>query len=94
MEPPRLSDRAAVEGGRITRCPFGGRSLAGCADFIAKGLSPNDARRAARLEVGSVTDPFTYGAVSAGLILAAALASYLPARRAARVDPAQALRAE
>jgi ABC-type antimicrobial peptide transport system permease subunit len=39
-------------------------------------------------------DPLTYGAVSAGLIFAAALASYLPARRAARVDPAQTLRAE
>jgi predicted lysophospholipase L1 biosynthesis ABC-type transport system permease subunit len=42
----------------------------------------------------SPADPITYGAVSAGLILAAALASYLPARRAARVDPAQTLRAE
>lgn len=42
----------------------------------------------------STADPLTYGAVSAGLIFAAALASYLPARRAARVDPAQTLRAE
>jgi predicted lysophospholipase L1 biosynthesis ABC-type transport system permease subunit len=42
----------------------------------------------------SPADPFTYGAVSAGLIVATALASYLPARRAARVDPAQTLRAE
>jgi putative ABC transport system permease protein len=39
-------------------------------------------------------DPLTYTAASAGLILAAALASYLPARRAARVDPMEALRAE
>jgi predicted permease len=42
----------------------------------------------------SPVDPITYGAVSAGLIFAAALASYLPARRAARVDPAETLRAE
>jgi predicted permease len=42
----------------------------------------------------SPADPLTYVAVSAGLILAAALASYLPARRATKVDPAEALRAE
>ena len=42
----------------------------------------------------SPADPLTYGAVSAGLILAATLASYLPARMATRVDPVEALRAE
>ncbi len=42
----------------------------------------------------SPTDPLTYGAVLGGLIVAAAVASYLPARRAAGVDPAKALRAE
>ena len=39
-------------------------------------------------------DPVTYAAVSALLITAAVLASYLPARRAVGIDPAQALRAE
>ncbi len=39
-------------------------------------------------------DPVTYGAVSLGLIATAALASYLPARRAAAVNPVESLRAE
>ena len=39
-------------------------------------------------------DPVTYAAVSALLILAALLASYLPARRAMAIDPVEALRAE
>jgi predicted permease len=42
----------------------------------------------------SAVDPLTYGAVAVGLVLAAALASYLPSRRAAAVDPVEALRAE
>jgi predicted permease len=40
------------------------------------------------------TDPLTYVAVSAGLIATAFLASYLPSRRTAAVDPVEALRAE
>ncbi len=39
-------------------------------------------------------DPVTYGAVSLGLTATAALASYLPARRAAAVNPVESLRAE
>jgi ABC-type antimicrobial peptide transport system permease subunit len=39
-------------------------------------------------------DPLTYLAVSAGLVLTAFLASYLPSRRAASVNPVEALRAE
>jgi predicted permease len=40
------------------------------------------------------TDPATYIAVVAGLALAAAAASFLPARRASKLDPADALRHE
>jgi ABC-type antimicrobial peptide transport system permease subunit len=42
----------------------------------------------------SPVDPLTYLAVSAGLILAAMLASYLPARKATKIDPVEALRAD
>jgi predicted permease len=42
----------------------------------------------------SSLDPLAYGAALAATIAAAALASYLPARRAARIDPMNTLRAE
>ncbi len=42
----------------------------------------------------SPVDPVTYIAVCVGLVVTAALASYLPSRQAAAVDPVDALRAE
>ncbi|MGB6482209.1 MAG: ABC transporter permease [Candidatus Acidiferrales bacterium] len=42
----------------------------------------------------SPVDPLTYAAVTVGLVAAALLASYVPSRRAANVNPVDALRAE
>src|SRR5271163_2191800 len=42
----------------------------------------------------SPVDPVTYGAVTLGVVVTAYLACYLPSRRAAGVDPVDALRAE
>jgi ABC-type antimicrobial peptide transport system permease subunit len=49
---------------------------------------------AAQLFEVSPLDPVTYGAVSLVLAAAAVLASYIPARRAAAIEPVEALRVE
>jgi ABC-type antimicrobial peptide transport system permease subunit len=70
-------------------------ALAGIGIAIGVGAAAVVTRLIASLlfDVRPVDAP-TYAAVVAGLMLVAALASYLPARRASVVDPAESLAAE
>ncbi len=67
--------------------------------LIGAGIGLAAALAATRVMTGllhdvSPTDPGTLGLVSAAVVLVALLASYVPARRASRVDPLEALRVE
>jgi putative ABC transport system permease protein len=69
-----------------------GLALAGIA--IGTGFAVGATRLLSGLLYGvSPTDPLTWGATCIGLLGMAGLASWVPARRAAAVDPAEALRA-
>lgn len=70
-----------------------GMALAGAALGVAGALALT--RGMSSLLYGvSATDPATFAGVAAVLVLVAVLASYLPARRAARIEPQLALRGE
>jgi ABC-type antimicrobial peptide transport system permease subunit len=82
--------------GNVTRL-FVGHGLRLAAIGIAGGLAA--AAACTRLMTSllfevSPLDPLTFGGVSLVLVLAAAIASYVPALRAALVDPVDALRAD
>lgn len=66
---------------------------AGIAIGIGASLAVTDVISALLFGVGRM-DPVTYAAVSTGLIAVALLATWLPARRASRVDPIIALRSD
>jgi ABC-type antimicrobial peptide transport system permease subunit len=68
-------------------------TLAGIAIGLGAALALTQGMRALLFGI-SPLDPLTYLAVPLVLGIASALASYLPARRAATVDPAVALRTE
>jgi putative ABC transport system permease protein len=85
-----------ADGGRIARMVLG-RGFALACGGLAIGLTA--ALLLTRFMEGllygvTALDPITFAAVPLVLLAVAALASYLPARRATRVDPMVALRAE
>ena len=73
------------EGGRL--------AIAGVALGSVVALAGSRLIRGLLFEI-SATDPLTFAASAAGLLGVALLASYIPARRATRVDPMIALRGE
>jgi putative ABC transport system permease protein len=68
-------------------------ALIGVAAGVAVALALTRVMRTLLYEV-KPTDPLTFAAVSALLVFVALVACWLPARRAARVDPMEALRHE
>jgi putative ABC transport system permease protein len=70
-----------------------GLALAGAGIGLALSLAGAQLLRSLLFGVGAL-DPITFGAVPLGLLAIALGASYLPARRASRIDPVRALKAE
>jgi ABC-type antimicrobial peptide transport system permease subunit len=72
-----------------------GLILAGVGAVIGTAVASGLSRLMKALLFGvSPLDPLTYAAVPLVLVAAAGLAAYLPARRAATMDPVETLRAE
>jgi putative ABC transport system permease protein len=71
----------------------GGLALAGIVVGIGGALAATRVLNTLLYQVRP-SDATTYAGISCGLLAVALLASYLPARRAAAVDPSSALRAD
>ena len=68
-------------------------ALAGVVLGLAGSLALAPALKSMLFSVSS-SDPFTLASVGLSLLLVAVIASYVPARRAAHIDPVQTLRQE
>ncbi len=79
---------------RLARLFLGEGLMLAVAGVAIGSLSALPASRLLGAHVYGVTtfDPLTYGAVALALCASAVLASYLPARRAAHLEPMEALR--
>jgi predicted permease len=70
-----------------------GLALAGTGALVGLVGAAWTSRLVAGVMVGvDATDPLVYAGVAAGLVAVAAIAAYVPARRATRIDPLEALR--
>ena len=78
---------------RMVLSEGGGLAVAGVAVGSVAAIAAARLIRGLLFEV-SATDPLTFAGVAIGLLAVALLASYIPARRATRVDPMIALRGE
>jgi ABC-type antimicrobial peptide transport system permease subunit len=70
-----------------------GLTAAGVALGLTAAAAGTRVMRGLLFEV-SETDPAVLGAVAASIVLVGLAASWVPARRAARVDPVESLRAD
>jgi putative ABC transport system permease protein len=76
---------------RMVMVQAGQLAVAGVAIGLAAAMLASRALRSQLFEIAP-TDAATYAGVGLGLLLVALLASWIPARRAARIDPLTALR--
>ena len=94
--PPRITRPIGAQNAALL-CGFLAQAVALAGTGAAIGLVAAAALSAAlRSQLFGVSplDPLTYVAVAGALLLTATLASYLPARRAAAVEPMEVLRAD